>query len=89
MTQVILQDYDAMHSFCETGNYDGYYYELLRRDDGYFRLTRREIIYELTDDVYPRQDTKLGEMEVCDEGFGICGTINQTIEEYLYREIIE
>lgn len=86
MTQVILQDYDAMHSFCETGNYNGYYYELLRRDDEYFRLTRREINYDLTDDVYPRQDVILGEMEICCEGFGICGTINQAIKEFLDRE---
>lgn len=86
MDNVILKDYDANHSFCETGNYDEYYYELLKRDDGYFRLIRRKIEYTLTDDDYPRQDVRLGEICLCSEGFGSCGTINQAIEEFLYRK---
>lgn len=81
-----LDNYSNNKFFCETGEYNGYQYELLIKSDGYYRLTRRKIEYTLTDDEYPKQDIVLGDICLCSEGYEYSTNIYKCIEEFLDRE---
>ena len=77
-----LKNYDCMSCYSEMGEYNGYHYELSLFNDGYCRLIRRKLIETIGGEESPRTEYDLGEIEICREGFGKFGNINEEMERF-------